>query len=203
MKGGGPSGVSPGDVSTPFRYPSWIGLWVSYFGIGILMSVFPLVARKILGLPETSIGLLLLFYSLFTLIGFFMLGRTVFWHFRLSPMMISLLIRGVVFFLMIWTSSPIYITLLMAFFGLTSSMAYSASIFHGSSGSLNRSKRMAIHEATLACGAVCGSFLGGFIYEHISVAALYGFASFVTLAGMLIQIAFSIRLNNLVAVDSN
>lgn len=52
---------------------------------------------------------------------------------------------------------------------------------------------MAIHEATLAGGAVCGSFLGGFVYEHISVAALYGLASSITLAGTLIQIAFSLK----------
>ena len=191
--GGGPPGVSSIDSSTPLRYPSWIGLWVSYFGIGILMSVFPLVARKVLGLPETSVGLLLLCYSLFTIIGFFILGRTVFWQFRPSPMMVSLIIRSLSFWLIIWTRSPLAIAFLMALFGLTSSLSYSASIFHGSSGSLNRSRRMAIHESVLAAGAVCGSLLGGLIYEYVSVAALFRFASFVTLAGVMAQTAFSLK----------
>lgn len=105
-------------------------------------------------------------------------------------MIISLIIRSLGFFLIAGAGYPPAIVLLMALFGLTSSMNYSASIFHGSSGSLNRSRRMAIHEAVLSAGVVCESLLGGLIYEYVSVTALYRFASLVTLAGGIAQMAF-------------
>ena len=46
-------------------------------------------------------------------------------------------------------------------------MAYSFSIFHGASGSINRSHRMLIHEVLLTIGTVLGSVVGGTIYQYV------------------------------------
>jgi len=145
-----------------------------------------------LGMTETAVARLLLFFSLFNIVGFVILGRMVFRHFRLYPIMISLLTRSLAFILLIWATFSLPIAMIMALFGLTTSVAYSAGIFHGTSGSVNRAKRMAIHEAMPAFGIVLGSVLGGVIYQRFSAPVLYGLTGLITLAGMATQIAFSI-----------
>jgi len=37
---------------TPLRYPSWLGLFTSFFGFGVILAVFPLAATGDFGLTK-------------------------------------------------------------------------------------------------------------------------------------------------------
>jgi DHA1 family multidrug resistance protein-like MFS transporter/DHA1 family quinolone resistance protein-like MFS transporter len=154
------------DESTFLRFPSWFVLFFVYLVFGVLQNVFPLFARGGLGFSESSIGLLLLFRGLFIVIGFWLLGRTGFWHFKwwwIGGGLLALTLSVASFFT---ASSFFSYIVLFAAFGLIMSVIYNNSVFHGVSGSTERARRMAVHEALLAGGSVVGSMAGGLIYQN-------------------------------------
>jgi MFS family permease len=80
--------ASATDQSTPLRFQAWICLFASYVVLGITISILPLFLREEIGLPETRIGLLILIRALFSTLGFIVLGRLSFWHFKAWLMII-------------------------------------------------------------------------------------------------------------------
>jgi MFS family permease len=153
------------DRSTPLRYPAWIGLCASYVVLGITMSAFLLYLREEIGLSETRIGLLILFRALFTTLGFAVLARFSFWHYKSRLMVLAQGSIIAVMALMIVLRTFFGFSLAMALFGLLFALSYNNSLFHGVSGSLRRSTRMAIHEGVLTAGMVAGSAIGGILYQ--------------------------------------
>ena len=154
-----------GDRSTPLRYPAWIGLFASYVILGITMSIFPLYLREEIGFSETRIGFLLLLRALFSTLGFALLARLSFWHFNSRLMILGqILIIPVTAAMAAVRTFPGF-TVALALFGLLFALSYSNSLFHGVSGSLRRSTRMAVHEGLLTGGMVAGSAIGGILYQ--------------------------------------
>ncbi len=178
------------DESTPFRFPVWIMLTATYTVLGILINVFPLYARDVLGLSEGRIGAVLLVRALFTTTGFYLLGKTEFWHFKRSWLISNQILLVTICFLFVLTQTvPVFI-ILYAFFGLIMAQAYSSSVFHGVSGSVQRSKRMAVHETLLTVGMVSGSVLGGVIYDAAGINTAFIFAG--TAALVLSGVSFTL-----------
>ena len=84
------------------------------------------------------------------------------------------------------------------FFGVLFAFAYDQSMFHGASGSINRSSRMIIHEVLLTIGTILGATLGGALYERISfsfVLLVIGIATLV-LVGLEMGIALVVALRS-------
>jgi predicted MFS family arabinose efflux permease len=154
------------DRSTPLRYPAWIGLLASYVILGITMSVFPLYLREEIGLTETRIGLLILFRALFSTLGFIILARFAFWHFNARLMILAQGMIIVVVAAMAAVGTFFSFAVVLAAFGLLFALSYNNSLFHGVSGSLRRSTRMAVHEGILTAGMVAGSAIGGALYQE-------------------------------------
>ncbi len=180
-------GAAERDASTPLRFPAWIGLFGSYFGQGILTGVFPLIGRERFGLAESGVGLLLLIRAFTNSAGFLALGALAFWHFRLSPMIAGQLLGAAGFGLLLMARSPVLLGLSLALFGFSNAMSYSASIFHGVAGSVDRARRMAMHEATLSTGLVMGSVLGGAVYGAADYRPVYAMAGAVLAVTALAQ----------------
>ena len=67
------------------------------------------------------------------------------------------------------------------------------SMFHGISGAVNRSGMMALHESLLSVGLISGSFAGGYLYQRVSMAAVYAFSAAIVLAGLAVQAVLSAR----------
>jgi DHA1 family multidrug resistance protein-like MFS transporter len=153
------------DRSTPLRYPAWIGLFATYVILGITMSIFPLYLREEIGLAETRIGLLLLIRALFSTLGFILLSRLSFWHFNSRLMILAqgMIAAGAAMLAVLSTFCGFAVVL--AAFGLLFALSYNNSLFHGVSGSLRRSARMAVHEGLLTAGMVAGSAIGGILYQ--------------------------------------
>jgi DHA1 family multidrug resistance protein-like MFS transporter/DHA1 family quinolone resistance protein-like MFS transporter len=165
------------DHSTSLRFPAWIGLFVTFTVMGTIITVFPMYARDALGLGKSTIGALLLGRGLFTAAGYLIIGRTTFWHFKAAPMTIGLALLTVLVLCLAWLRSVAAVAICLALIGPFIALGFSYSFFHGASGAVNRATRMAIHEALLASGLICGSAAGGQIYQYYSMKAVSVFCA--------------------------
>jgi DHA1 family multidrug resistance protein-like MFS transporter/DHA1 family quinolone resistance protein-like MFS transporter len=175
------------DMSTVLRYPGWIGLFTTFVVIGMLINIFPVFARDELLLKKELIGLLMQSRTFIATFVFVFLSQTTFWHFRISPMITGQICLACLVVLMNFTSSPLILALLIAFIGALRALSYNSSIFHGVSGSINRTGRVAIHESLLAAGLIFGSSLGGVIYQRYSMTVVYYFCGAIVFFGAVIQ----------------
>ena len=179
---------------TMLRFPAWVGLFASFFGLGAMLAVFPLAAGSNLGIEESSVGLLFLFRALLSAITFFFIGKAVFWHFRAIPMLLGQILAAGCFALLCFCHNVVSIGVFFALLGTFAAFSYSVSVFHGVSGSVNRAKRMAIHESTLAFGIISGSAASGMLYEISSMAHVYMLCAAVILTGAIVQTTLCLRI---------
>jgi MFS family permease len=176
------------DASTLLRFPAWIGFFVSSSVSGVIMTVFPLYATAELAFDKGQVGILFFSRALFGMLTFLVFGQMSVWHFKGWQMTVGLGCLAATLAVMLFaTSFPLYLVLL-ALVGIFVSSSYANSIFHGVSGSLNRSARMAIHEALLQGGLVVGSSVGGAVYEYYAMRTLLLCCIGFLILAMLIQI---------------
>jgi predicted MFS family arabinose efflux permease len=161
------------DTSTALRFPARFAVFGTYFAFGIIVNVLPLYLRDHLGMTESDAGLFLLIRAAFTTLGFILLGRRTFWHFKkwwiISGQILILLIAALFSLL----HETLALTVGIALFGAGMAIVYNNSVFHGISGSQSRASRMAVHESTLTAGVVAGSMIGGPIYQAYSINAAF------------------------------
>lgn len=175
------------DRSTFLRYPSWVGLFTTYVVIGMLLSIFPLYGAEGLGFSKGMIGFLLQVRALCATVGFVLLGRTDVWHFKPHQILFGQAILAGTVFCMRSALSPLVNGILIALIGFCMALSYFNSIFHGVSGSFQRTGRMAIHEAILSAGLIIGSSGGGFVYQRFTMQRVYTLCAFAVFFGLLIQ----------------
>jgi predicted MFS family arabinose efflux permease len=176
----------PVDRSSPLRLAGWIGVTSSYAVLGALMFIFPMYAEDVLGYSESFTGLLLFLRGAVTVAGFYLAGRTLFWHHNRTQILLSQLLLALTAVLLALSSGPPAYLILFSVFGLLFALQYATSIFHGVSGSLEREKRMAVHEGSLTFGVVLGSAGGGLLYQRLSFqSVLVMVAALILLAGLL------------------
>jgi predicted MFS family arabinose efflux permease len=182
------------DASTVLRYPGWVGLFTTFVVMGVVINIFPVYARDDLLLRKETIGLLMQSRTFIALFVFFILGRTAFWHFRISQMVAGQVVLACVVFTMSFITSPFLFAVQIALIGGLRALSFNNSLFHGVSGSVNRTARMAAHEALLAGGLICGSALGGRLYQNHSIQAVYYFSATCVLVGAAVQAAIYLAL---------
>jgi len=156
------------DESTPLRFLAWCAVVLGYSFLGMLSNIFPLYAREVLFINETRIGFLLWSRGLVSCFAFYFFGKMSFWHFKGSLIILSQIMLAILSFISIFLSSYNSLFILFILFGVVFALIYMQSIFHGVSGSINRTRRMIIHEVLLTGGMVIGSIGSGFIYEKIN-----------------------------------
>lgn len=155
-----------GDHSPTIRFPAWYGLVCAWFAIGFLYNSYPLMAEQSLGFSRQHIGNLILLRALFATIMMTAMGFCSFWQFRYWQLIAGHLLLAVNMLLFGFASSSVSITMLISMSGILCAHAYTNSMFHGISGSTNRTLRMAIHEAALSIGAVIGGAATGWLFER-------------------------------------
>ena len=155
-----------GDHSPTIRFPAWCGLVCAWFAIGFLYNSYPLMAEQSLGFSRQHIGNLILLRALFATIMMTAMGFCSFWQFRYWQLIAGHLLLAVNMLLFGFASSSVSITMLISMSGILCAHAYTNSMFHGISGSTNRTLRMAIHEAALSIGAVIGGAATGWLFER-------------------------------------
>jgi predicted MFS family arabinose efflux permease len=182
------------DRSTSLRFPAWVGLFVTYTVLGVILTVFPMFAQDDLGLSKSTIGALLLCRALCTAAGYLFLGRMSFWHFRPLPMTAGLVLLTVLVLGLSRATSISVLVLSLALIGPLISLSFSYSFFHGASGASRRATRMAIHEALLASGLIAGSAAGAQLYQHYSMTAVSIFCAALIAAAIAAQLLLVRRL---------
>ena len=180
-------------VGTLLRYAAWVGVFTSYAVLGVLGVVLPLSALYVLDISESVIGTLLTSKTLFVTLGFWIMGRTSFWHCRSSPMLAGQMCVAGCLAALIYTRHPLTIGPVLVVLGLLSALSYSSSQFHGMLGAPNRASRNAMHEALLNAGVITGSITGGIIYDlHHSIAEVYTCTAGLVLAGVCVQAGIAV-----------
>lgn len=169
------------------RFPAWVGLFATFFGFGVIFSIFPLTAQSELGLSESSVGLLLLVRALASAITFFIIGKVVFWHFKVAPIFIGQILATMCFISLCFFHTAVSTGLFFGLLGIFAAFSYSTSVFHGVTGSVHRVKRMSIHESTLAFGLISGSAVAGIVYNVSSMTHVYAMCAGVLLVGLVVQ----------------
>lgn len=180
------------DTSTALRFPAWVGIFTTFVVIGVILNIFPLFARDELLLPKKLIGTLMLSRTFIATFFFILMGHTSFWHFRVLPMVAGQVGLAFSIFIMNFASSPPALVLLISLIGALRALSYNVSLFHGVSGSINRMGRIAIHESLIAAGLICGSSVGGLLYQRYSMTAAFYFCAFLVLTGVAVQSALGL-----------
>jgi DHA1 family multidrug resistance protein-like MFS transporter/DHA1 family quinolone resistance protein-like MFS transporter len=175
------------DQSTPYRYPAWFGMLAVYFCTSVIGDIFPFAAREELGFKESLIGLILFLRPLCNTLGFFILGRATFWHFRGWPMLAGQLLGLLVMLGLAGARSPLAIGILIAGMGFVGAASYNFGIFHGLSGSRQRGRRMAILESMANLGVVSGAMVGGTVCQTYGLERTYWMCAGIMLVSLLVQ----------------
>jgi predicted MFS family arabinose efflux permease len=171
-------------------------VFTTFVVIGMIVSIFPLYARDVLGLRKEIIGLLMQSRTFLATFVFVFLAHTSFWRFKILPMIAGQTCLALIVFLLGSSTSPAVLGALIALVGACRALSYNTGIFHGVSGSVNRAGRMAIHEALLASGLVVGSSLGGVVYQRFSMTAVYIMCASIVLAGAALQLGLHLCLRS-------
>jgi MFS family permease len=153
------------DRSTPVRFPAWVGVAVAWLLMGVLFTAFPIYATEELGFTRTLVGTLLLVRALFAAVVFGAMGRWSFWQFRGTPMVVAQVLLAATAAVLALARSPLAVGATLGVIGALGATAYVESVFHGVAGSLQRARRMAIHEALLTVGTLGGALGGGWVYQ--------------------------------------
>ncbi len=175
-------------IETPLRYPAWVGIFVSFLFTGMITSIYPYYAREALMISEPDIGTLMSVRALFNAAAFILLGYLTFWHFRAWQMVAAVIIMATLTMAMEYFPEVVPTGFFLAGAGVMAAMTYANSLFHGTSGSKNRTFRAAVHEVLLSLGSVGGAFLSGIIYEQYSMSGVYRFFAVCLLLGAAIQV---------------
>jgi len=84
-----PNRTLKNDESSYFRFSGWVGMFTTFVVIGVVISIFPVFARDELLFRKEIIGVLMQSRNFIATFVFIILGHTVFWHFRITPMVLG------------------------------------------------------------------------------------------------------------------
>ncbi|HQL87255.1 MAG: Major Facilitator Superfamily protein [Lentisphaerae bacterium ADurb.Bin082] len=163
------SGAGSTGAGVVMRYPAWVGIACTWVGVGFILFIYPRVAEDVLKLNREQIGVLLLLRALAMSLAMSVLGFCRFWHFKPQQLLAGHLITIVALIGLGVARNVGVIGFLLVVSGLMSGHSYTNSIFHGVSGSSDRTFRMTLHEILLAAGGVVGAVLGGLAYQHFGL----------------------------------
>ncbi len=176
------------DSSTPLRFPAWTGILMTYVVMGIILNIFPVYARDELHFSRRMVGFLIQSRAVFATIAFALLGRAVFWHYRIGQMVAGQLVLALSVWLMSFTSSPVGLGAFIALIGVFMALSYSNSVFHAVAGTNKKAGRMAVNESIISIGLISGSAAGGILYERTSMTMVYHGSALMVVVGVIVQL---------------
>jgi MFS family permease len=170
------------------KWMARISLFCSWLWLSVARTQFALRFIEI-GFSETQFGILMATFGICNFLTLTGSGRFGFWHFRpmLLPAVQAALAVSVL--LLVFGSALWAFVLSFAIMGCAFGLSFSSHLYYGTCGSRNRSKQMAIHEATISLGVIIGSATGGYLAANLGAYQPYWFAIAALALGLLAQIA--------------
>ncbi len=174
----------------------WMGAFVTWFCIGILVWFFPKFATDI-GISPPIIGFLRATLGIFQVIIFFILGLNHKWQYSFSNLVIYELVLISGFVILIMTCTVAWWTLSFALIGISSGFVYSSSLLYSSQARTEKSEKTGFHEVAIMSGVLFGTFFGGIISKIFSAAGTYsmciGLMVFCIILQMLMQFRYRVQ----------
>ena len=166
------SSKAEGRNAKQFLIFGWMGVFVVWFCIGIIVWLFPKFAIDV-GMSASIIGFLRATLGAFQAIIFFILGLNQRWQYSFPHLAVYELMLIAGFGILIMTSAVAWWTLSFALIGIAAGFVYSSSLFYSSQARTEKSEKTGFHEAVVMSGALFGTFFGGIISKAFSATAAY------------------------------
>ena len=173
---------------SPYRFVSWVGIFIIYTGYSMVIVVFPQYALDFLGLSSSESGTLLFMRGVSVCVAFLILGRMNFWKKGRLPIALMLSAFSVITFLFTLITDTAGYAAVFILYGLVFALGYELSIYHSAEGGGDRHKRMVVHEVLITLGQVFGSFVGSALYEYFSFRTLVLFVTAVGALGVIFSL---------------
>ena len=170
--------------TSSYLYAAWMANFANYFSVGTLRYLFPKLSVR-LGIQPSILGILFGIIALFQTLTFYLLGKTIRWHYKLMPLIFLQLLGILGLLLVFFTSCSLIFLLAFMFIGIAGGMTYFSSIFYSLNDCKNRGAKSGIHEAVLGSGALFGPLVGGIFAQAYSLRTPYLLAIFVTGAAII------------------
>lgn len=146
-------------------------VFIDLVGFGIVIPILPLLIEHIGGGPFL-VGVVIAIFSLFQFIFSPILGRLSDKYGRRPILLISSLLNSFSYFLIFFSQAFWIIILARMIAGIGSSnISVTQAYIADTSGSHERTKRMALIGAAFGLGFIVGPFLGGVVAERFSISA--------------------------------
>jgi predicted MFS family arabinose efflux permease len=152
----------PRGDATAFVHRAWTMLWISSFVAGILINLFPLLARaKPFAIGPSGISTLHALRQGAMIAAFLAAGATAHWRFRRYPLHLctGLVVAGLAVIGL--AQSAAWLALPFVAFGLAQGMAFALSVYYSLYHPETRAAHVGVHEAMLATAIALGPVLGG------------------------------------------
>ncbi len=162
-------------LTARFKTISRVGVISAFICVGAVRSQLGLLLKFELGWGESMFGIMLTFVAAAVWVGFVWMGRTHFWHYNTGLFAVIQILFIPAMCLIIFSKSFAVICAAAVVVGIGKAFMYKSHLFYNISGTLNRSRAMAVHEAVLSIGFVAGFFCGGFISDMFGRYAPYWF----------------------------
>ncbi len=173
---------------SPYRFISWLGIFIIYTGYSMVIVVFPQYALDYLSFSSTESGTLLFMRGVSVCVAFLLLGRMNFWKKGRFPIVLMLLSFTIITFLFTFLKSASGYALVFILYGLVFALGYELSIYHSAEGGGDRHRRMVVHEVLITLGQVFGSLTGSVLYEYFSFRTLVLFVTAVGGLGVIFSL---------------
>jgi len=166
---------------------AWMGSFVVWFCMGIIIWLFPKFATD-MGISASTIGFLRATSGIFQVIMFFILGLNRRWQYSFPLIAVFEVTLIAAFLILIMSPSVLWWTLAFALMGTSTGFIYSSSLLYSSQAKTEKSEKTGFHEAVLVSGVLFGTFFGGIIAKTMSVTATYSMCIGVIIVCIILQV---------------
>ncbi len=153
---------------SPYRFLSWLGIFVIYTGYSMVIVVFPQYGLDTLGFSSASCGRLLFYRGVSVCIAFLLLRKYTVWQKGKGAIVSMLAAFSVLSALFTLVDIPALLAVVFVAYGFVFALGYDLSIYHSALGGGRRHMRMVVHEVLITAGTTAGSFIGSLVYEYMS-----------------------------------
>lgn len=158
-----------GDGSpSPYRFLSWLGIFVIYTGYSMVIVVFPQYGFDTLGFSSSLSGRLLFYRGVSVCVAFLLLRKYTVWQKGKGAIVSMLATFALLSVLFTLVTIPALLALVFVAYGFVFALGYDLSIYHSALGGGRRHMRMVVHEVLITAGTTAGSFIGNLVYEYMS-----------------------------------